>query len=562
MCDLFLILSAAVIITLPILIFGIPSGNDMPQHYQFALTFSENLQNGNIYPNWSGANQDFGDAGIRFYPPLSYYVLIFFDLISGDWFVASKLTFVFWFFLGGLGVYFWAREWFSENASLLGALLYIFTPYHANQIYNAFTYAEFAAASILPFCFLFVTRICRGSRVADVIGLGVSFGLLILTHLPMTVIGSLALLIYSLATLRKQDIIKSLTRLACSPALGLLASAFYWVRIVTELNFVNHAKEEFISGAYDFHSNFLAAFFYVSSDYYLDRSLWFGDLILLVTLGFFIPSIVIFYYCSRAGEKPGLIGVVILLAFAVFIATPLSVPIWENFSYLQKVQFPWRWLAIISLCGTILAVSGFEHLASAFRSRMRPLVLLAVGFMIAGVVFTATQIIRPAILLGRSEFQNRIENLAGAESCKCWWPVWGQRGAFAQKTMVVAENRGVEITMWDREDRSFRIDAGKAGYARIATFWYPHWKAEVNGTPVQLHRADDGTILIPIRSEAVKVKLFFQEPLFLEIAKYVSLITWLTILLSLWFVYWRGRRAVLYSPHQLDLNTISPVNVK
>src|SRR5262249_16245863 len=159
------------LITLPVLLFGVPKGNDLPQHYQFAVTFYDGAKEGIFFPSWSAdVNSGFGDVGVRFYPPLSYYILDFFRGLLGNWFYARVSTFCFWFFLGGAGVYFWAREWFSQTASLAAAIAYIFIPYHANEIYNAFTYAEFAAAAILPFCFLFVTRVCNRGRIGNCFG--------------------------------------------------------------------------------------------------------------------------------------------------------------------------------------------------------------------------------------------------------------------------------------------------------------------------------------------------------------------------------------------------------
>src|SRR5262249_53506765 len=162
------IVGGSMLVTLPMFIYGIPKGNDMPQHYQFASAFRESISNGVLFPGWSpNVNSGLGDVSLRFYPPLAYYVLTFFDGIVENWFDASVFTFCFWFALGGIGVYFWSREWFDERSSLFAALIYLTMPYHANQIYNAFLYAEFAACGVLPFCFLFVTRVCRRGNLTD-----------------------------------------------------------------------------------------------------------------------------------------------------------------------------------------------------------------------------------------------------------------------------------------------------------------------------------------------------------------------------------------------------------
>ncbi|MEK7723093.1 MAG: 6-pyruvoyl-tetrahydropterin synthase-related protein [Acidobacteriota bacterium] len=517
---------------LPIYLSGIPNGNDLPQHYQFALTFKQGLQNGILYPSWAATpNFGFGDIGIRFYPPFSYYVLVFFEAILGNWFYASVAAFWFWFFLSGIGIYFWSREWFGENASLLAAVVYIFAPYHVNQIYNAFTYAEFASASILPFCFLFVTRICRREGMINTVGLAFCYGLLLLTHLPMAVIGSLALGVYSLALLEKTNYFKKLLNLTVSVFFGLLASSFYWFRMVSELSFVNHATEEFTSGAYDFHKNFVGAFLYLPFAEYDDRTLWFCDLMLFITLALFIPSAIL-YYRNRQEKQPKLFSVVALLAFAIFISTPLSLPIWENLEPLQKVQFPWRWLAVISMSGVIFVAAGYETFISYFQSEKRPVAILTIGLIFAGFVFTVTQVIKPASFIPQDQFNESIAKLESKDSYPCWWAIWSKSEAFKEKTKVLAKDRQIEIQDWNLQEKRFQISAGEAQNLRLALFYYPYWKATVNEKMIELKPAADGTILLPIENEKTDVRVWFEEPAKIKNITLLSMFSWFILFLS------------------------------
>ncbi len=87
--------------------YGVTSGNDFAQHYQFANTIHHSIVSGEIYPSWADSpNQGYGDAAIRFYPPFAYYVLSASYLIAGDWYDASLLTFFLIFCIGGIGVYY------------------------------------------------------------------------------------------------------------------------------------------------------------------------------------------------------------------------------------------------------------------------------------------------------------------------------------------------------------------------------------------------------------------------------------------------------------------------
>ena len=526
-----LIAAFVIAVMSPMLFNGITGGNDFKQHYQFAITFYEAVQNGQLYPGWSAlTNFGFGDVGIRFYPPLAYYVLAGFRWMSGNWYAASLLAFSFWFFLGGVGSYLWAREWFSPNAALIAAFVYTIIPYHVNEIYNGFFYAEFAAAGVLPFCFLFVTRVCKAGTFANVIALAIAYAVLVLTHLPTAVTGSVSLLIYALASLRK-DLIASIAKLAVGVSLGLLASMFYWIRMFTELDFLNHSSAEFISKAYDFHNNFLLSYFYVSESVYYERTLLFCDLLLVMTLAIAVPSAV--HYCVRirrsVDEKR--LNLVILFLFCFFISTPLSVFVWEHVGILQKIQFPFRWLAVISVITPIFAASGFDQFAKISQRKLRPMAMIYAGLMLAGVTFTVVQVIMPAGFTNRPEFEKKINGLESAKSFLCWWPVWAKEKALENREQVTAETRSVNIEEWRPDVRKFTVSTGPAENVRLATFYYPHWKAEVNGSGVDVGRDDNGAVLIPVPDIASEVTLHFQEPWFLKTASVISVLTWMGLLI-------------------------------
>lgn len=539
LCVLFLV---SAIIVLPVFVWGVPNGADTSQHYQFARTFFDSIQNGNFYPSWaSTTNHGFGDVGIRFYPPFAYYVMVGFRYLSGNWYDASVLSFLFWFFLGGVGMYFWCREWFGENASLAAGIIYIFMPYHVNQLYNAFMYGEFAGSAILPFCFLFVTRICRNGKFIDVIGLAFFYALLVLTHIPLTILGSISLLIYSMASLRKKDFFPHLLRLATAVFLGLLASSFYWLRMVTELDFVKHASAEFTSNLYDFHTNFI----FSSLHTLLLNSNTFSslhcDLLLLITLGIITPSVVIFYLWSKDKNNQKLFNVAIVLIFSIFIATPYSNFVWENLPVLQKVQFPWRWLAVVSMTSAVFVAAGFDILIGLFSTKKRPVALLTCGLFAAGIIFTLMGVVNHSLQMPRQDFTEQTKNLLNSGSFNCWLPVWSKSEAIQSRQKVLAEDRSAQIIVWQPIEREIVFVAGKPTDARIATFYYPHWTATVNGQPTELKRDENGTMLVPLPAEAADVKIWFQEPIYVRAASYISILTWVILSIIGLFIFRKNK---------------------
>src|SRR4051794_27937377 len=91
---LLLIAAFAIVAMLPAYYYGIPSGNDQSQHFQFAETVYRSIVSGELYPHLGGdTNHGFGDVGLRFYPPLTYYVLSSAYIVTGDWYFACLVVF-------------------------------------------------------------------------------------------------------------------------------------------------------------------------------------------------------------------------------------------------------------------------------------------------------------------------------------------------------------------------------------------------------------------------------------------------------------------------------------
>src|ERR1044072_378887 len=221
---------------LPAIVWGIPSNLDLTNHFRFALPFYDAIVAGDPYPGWLGeSNGGYGDPSFRFYPPALYYALAAARFVIGNWYGAPVVVFVMISIAGGLGMYFWAKSILGPLSAGWAAFFYALAPYHLNQLYQATLLAEWAGSAVLPFVFGFVDRVCERGRRRDVAGLAATYGLLLFTHLPLAVIGSMALLVYSLVKVRE---VRKLAKLALGAALGLSVSAIYWVTMVSEVSWV------------------------------------------------------------------------------------------------------------------------------------------------------------------------------------------------------------------------------------------------------------------------------------------------------------------------------------
>ena len=518
-----LIAAFSVIAMMPAYLGGIPIANDQSQHYQFAGTVCDAIVNGNIYPSLSGeTNHGFGDVGIRFYPPLTYYCLSLIYLVVRDWYFASLIAFTLVFFFGAAGVYLWARDELGPTQALIAALIYTLAPYHLNQIYNNFLLAEFFATAIIPFCFLFLTRVCRDGRWINVAGLTATYALLILTHLPMTILFSLAMGMYALFLLKKPGILSTISKLVGSVVAALLMTSFYWSRWVPELELIKHSTSKYFSSTWDYSSNFLlrpSHFTDIAND---SSNLWFADAILIVTLLIMVPT-AIYLIRKRLETSRFLVAVTAVLILSILMTTPVTSVIWDNVGVLQKMQFPSRWLVVVSLFGSAFAAIGIAKAAATVNEGKNALVTLGLGIVLTVFFFAAVFVPKGAAYRSRAALNTEMAGLINSEACECWWPIWADRAAFSQPDRVTAMNRNTRIALWSATEKRFKIDAGDAGRAGVNTFYYPRWTATVNGAVVPVDIGPSGRIALSIPAETADVDLIFREPPYVMAANIASI---------------------------------------
>lgn len=522
------VVAVSIAIIGPTLIYGVPANIDLQNHFRFALPFYDSLSSGHLYPGWlAESNSGYGDPSFRFYPPALYYLLSLAKALTGNWYVGTLLTLGLLSTLSGLGMYFWTRSILSESAAMWAAILYALAPYHVNQLYQAFLLAEFAGAAVLPFAFGFIERVCRRGRYRDVAGLAATYALLILTHLPLAVIGSLALAVYVLVRLDRKRWKRCLRLLCIAAVLGLAASAVYWARMVAELKWIgiNNANPD---SSVDYNQNFL--FSTLSPE---NLNVWWVNILAVMTFLLFVPALALFFRRARGEARFGqLMPVAILSLMALFMALPLSRPLWRILPALQQTQFPWRWLAVFSMAGSLLAAASIPLWLENKMQWPRPLRLVVLGCMLVAVAFTLAHTVREAEYRNPQQFESDLQSVRGTASVNYWIPVWASPNPREMKSEVEAGNRQVAVNNWGPEHRRFEVSPGNATEARVRTFFYPHWVATSAGRVLSTRPDSDGALLISLTANptnTTSVNLDFREPRRGQVSVALSAFGWLFI---------------------------------
>lgn len=524
---------------------GIPDGYDVAQHLRFAASYYDAMMDGSFPPVWAlPDNFGFGSVGIRFYPPLTDFLLAVAQVFTNDWYTSLWANSFFWLFPGSIGIYLWLREFRPRSLAAGAAILYALMPYHLLQIYRFQLYSEFAASAILPFCFLFATRLARNGRVSDLLSLSISCALILLIHIPSSIIAFAGLGLYSVLIIDWNTFPRSIAKFAAAVTLALVSTSFYLVRLATEVNWVRHSTEQYSVGFYDYRRHLFPIISNFGDNYYF-HFMWLLDVSILITILLFLPLAYCLIWSKtfrlKDLDKKFLFAIIITGAFSIFMLSSASSFVWRAVGPLQKIQFPWRFMSLGSLMCTVAFSLAVPILLRRFSRFKRLIVYPTVAIIFGIVLFDLTQTIIMAGPLNHDRFYEKVVNIREEDGCPCWWPTGAKGEAFENKERVSSDGRKVEaITAWTPSHREFTIGGGESSIVRVATFYYPYWKIKLNGQPGELGPDTNGAITIPINGDITKVDLYFEEPSYYQLFKYLSGATWVLFVLA--FIGVRMRR--------------------
>jgi len=503
-------------------LWGIPGSRDLTHHSHLALAFFDSISAGHLFPGWlADANNGYGDVSVRFYPPGLSLLLASGRLLFKSWYPSYVAVLTLLTFIGGLGAYYWAKEFVAPRYALLAGVLFILSPYHINELFQASLLAEYAAVSVLPFAFTFTERICRGGRRRDIAGLGAAYALLVLFNLPLAVIGSYALGLYLVLRLDWSNPVANIVRFGSGIGLGLVCSAVYWVTVAFELSWLRPDNENFFSA-----SNFVFSTFHKVER---GSDIWYTNLLEFATLLLLLPSIALLIRRCRGEHKRLLWGVGSLTLFSLMMTIRVSQPLWAILPKMKAVQLPWRWLAITSMGASVLVAASIPVWRTIASGKGRPFALLAAGCVLFQLAFTVSHPIREAKYVWPVEINNIPSYMPGSLSIGPCYPAWAGLWCPDMPAEFVVEGRNVVQTGSAPEHRRYSVGPGSPTEGRVRTLYYPLWEASADGKRLFAKPAPDGALLISVPPEQVTVSLDFVEPRRSLVSGVISIIGWLLL---------------------------------
>ena len=549
------LVAAAPFLTRP----GLPHQTDAELHVYRAAELGHTLRAGVFYPRWApDFYYGYGYPIFNYYAPLTYYLANLFDLWPGVDIVGGvKAVFVLGLLVASLGTYLLGRALFGPAAGVLAAASFTFAPYVVFiDPHGRGDLAEHFALCLLPLAFYAFHSLMSGvGGRGALLGSVLSLAAIVFSHNLLGLVASGLLLVYwvwmgVVVGVRPSGFRKTRrvweTRRVWGGLVFVLAAAiiaFFWLPFLLERDAIR--LDVVGPGHFDFREHFLAVGELLASSRSLDLGATAPHYRFNLGLAQWLlalPALVVFLRLA-ARRTPNQVpptpphSHTLLLYFVlaslglIFLMLPVSTAVWQCVPGLVYLQFPWRLLGPANLMLALCAAGGTTLLpAGRWRSPV-----LAMG--LATILLLALPALYPPMWapdFGPTTPQDILQweqhSLAlGTTSTGDFVPVE------AALVPLHPEPALIESYSWpgpvDKVNRAslpggasvnivshgplhdrFAVSTSKKFILRLYTFYFPGWRAYVDGEEVEIEVAGpEGFITLRVPEGEHEVLVCFED---------------------------------------------------
>src|SRR3989344_24011 len=513
---------------------GVFVSHDIWSNITYFASFYTSLSEGIIIPRWSAnlANL-YGSPTSMFFYPASYYFSSVFKFLGFSFTDSIKIFFFLSFVLSAVFMRIFLRLHFGDIAATAGALLYVYAPYRLSNIYARGSLAENTAFMFTPLTLIFIHKLFRDKNIKSVIILAFMFAGLILSHPFIAVVFTHFYISYLFFL--KPDF-RKIRLLVFAGSLSLFLTFFYILPLLIENKYTHYDISPFNGSGY--YKQFLnLKRLTVPSWTFIDdagkleyQTYHIGELQLFVLLVAVIVFVVKFIERKKIVGKKDLLAVAIFNLFiSIFLMLPQSDFIYKNIIYLQRIEFPWRFL-ILSTFSIALIFSVSMDIVK--NKRIQFILLILVLFF--GIIFYLRysrgheyRLVRDSYFL----FQVR-ENSDGFSSLPRWAAAPETYSRIEKRYLTSDENAIIETLKITSTLHRYYSHSENAYQFIDATFYFPGWNAYIDGQKqaIEFQNPDyRGIITFPVSKGEHLLEIKFVKTKLRLFADFVSLLTLLSI---------------------------------
>lgn len=514
---------------------GFYLSHDSITHLARAAFYEEAILDGQFPPRWAAdANYGYGSPFFIFYYPFSGYIIALFHLVGFSFENSYLLVSFSAFLIGVLFFYLWIKRIYGIKAAFLSTLFYIALPYKYLTLFVRGGVGEFISFSLVPAIFFFIeTKLNFSTRV---LSSALIYSFIMLSHNAIALIFTPVFLFYSLIRGRN-----AFLNAILSVVFGLLLSAYFWIPSIAESGYTAFSK--YFATMYMEHFPSIIRLIHSPVGFGPDvnKSGGLAPAIGIPAFAVVIGAVIVLF--KQRKEAKIVVFWIILFCIGLFLCTSYSSFLWDKSAFLQKFQFPWRFVVIPSFAACALVA----YIASK-TNRIWPILIFVTGSVLYGLLFVKVEkhIKNPDSYYydypGSTYFHNEATTIWSA----------GDPSKAAVHQIEFAQGDGFISNVVKRtEKHTFNVKTDTQSVIVDNTVYFPGWKVYVNGrqTPIQFQDAHyRGIITFPVSSGENRVEVVFTETKIRLISDLISVIAWiflfLAVILKLRKVNWKKRSII------------------
>lgn len=522
------------------------------------------MRGGVFYPRWlPNLGFGYGYPVLNYYAPLTYYMAEAFHLLGAGYIASIELTFALGFFLSGMAIYIFAKEFLGQWPAVMAAVAYIYLPYHLADGFVRGALAEFFAFALLPLVLWgFYRLVIMGERIYIPLA-AASYAGLILTHSLSAMIFTPLLLSYLGFLWLQRRGFRSGAYPALAMILGWGLAAFYWLPGFVEASWVRLGQVVPVVTDYrqqlvplsEFFSPFLIYRYYPNQGVRLEHPLsW-------IQLGLAALSLIAIFRV-RGLTRYHLLFFLAMTLVSLFMILSYSSFLWEAVPLLPYLQFPWRFLVLVGVGTSILI--GSLVLIFGERGEDGPW-SYAVGLGISGLLLASALPhlpVEPLFLLDHpaplGEEEVTLATMAEYDYlnslCIRLWggtcgfeylPRWVAEApeeiflpltkpSLPEPTSSPSDIPSVVLGKQRPLSRLLRVRSDKGMKLSFHTFYFPRWRIYVDGEPQDTYPSGRlGLVTADIPAGDHQILLRFEDTLAERIGFIIAFLSLLALLVIL-----------------------------
>ncbi|GET35452.1 hypothetical protein [Microseira wollei] len=379
----YLDVAIAAIVTLGVAIavlnYNVISNHDGFWHLIWGYYWNQQILEGWLYPKWfEEAFGGLGTPSFVFYPPLFRLLSLPFAILHLSPSQQIKGGIILVLVLNAIGVIKLSRVLFHKNSlySCISIFLGIFNPYLIIDIFKRGAFPESLAIALVPWLTLGIYQVVINFNIKHLILLTLGFAALFLAHLPSSVIfvSSFLLSVIILIALGQIKWQQALMSLLSPLFLAIALDAFFVLPVLVDAALIKGAGRENITDKFFLNGilNFRLSLVQLDWEKSLSRTFFLNLAILIIAVLFTR------HWRSKNPKHILLNQQIIMVAFAVFMMTDVSLFMYEKISTFKKIQFPWRFLMLTSSLTPYIFSYTLEGLREKFSLARKQFALIVI----------------------------------------------------------------------------------------------------------------------------------------------------------------------------------------